>query len=90
MAYRVTVQINVETGEFEVFQIDDIATGGTGARHNAAHEAAAAELGGLIERRPLIEEVPLGGLDPSAAAIPRMEPEAEQTVRPARPKTQER
>lgn len=81
MAYRVSARINTETGEFELFQVDDIDNAtGTGAEHNDGHERVAAAIGGLVERRPQIEEVVTGPLGTDLPAIPRYTEETEEEI----------
>ncbi|MBD0421490.1 hypothetical protein H0H10_20410 [Streptomyces sp. TRM S81-3] len=75
MRVRVRFRFNTETGEVELFQVDDIG-GGSGAGHDAEHDRISAELGAVLARRPDVEEVP-GAEEPPllrhdpAAAAPR-------------------
>ncbi|MET9732492.1 hypothetical protein ABZZ79_18145 [Streptomyces sp. NPDC006458] len=73
MRVRVRFRFNTESGEVELFQVDDVG-GGFGPAHDAEHDRISAELGGLLARRPDVEEVtgteerPLWRHDPIPAA----------------------
>ncbi|MFJ3673144.1 hypothetical protein ACIPSE_42465 [Streptomyces sp. NPDC090106] len=56
MRVRVRFRFNTDTGEVEVFQVDDIGEG-SGPRHDAEHDRISAELGAVLARRPDVEEV---------------------------------
>ncbi|MFI9151295.1 hypothetical protein [Streptomyces sp. NPDC053367] len=57
MRVRVRFRFNTESGEVELFQVDDVGEG-SGPAHDAEHDRISAELGGLLARRPDVEEVP--------------------------------
>lgn len=57
MRVRVRFRFNTESGEVELFQVDDVGSG-SGPAHDAEHDRISAELGGLLARRPDVEEVP--------------------------------
>ncbi|SFC97538.1 hypothetical protein [Streptomyces aidingensis] len=57
MRVRVEFRFNAETGEVEVFRVDDITAGGRRAERETAHEEIAYRLGGLLDRRPGVERV---------------------------------
>jgi hypothetical protein len=57
MRVRVRFRFNTESGEVELFQVDDVGAG-SGPAHDAEHDRISAELGGLLARRPDVEEVP--------------------------------
>ncbi|MFF7449498.1 MULTISPECIES: hypothetical protein [unclassified Streptomyces] len=79
MRVRVRFRFNTDTGEVELFQVDDIGDG-SGPEHEAEHDRVSAELGRLLARRPDIEEVspveepPLWRHDPRSTAAPRSVP----------------
>jgi hypothetical protein len=77
MAFRVSVRIDQRTGQFELFQVDDLGQLGDPAEHNDRHEQVAEDLGRLVARRPEVEEIPAKGVDPRALAVPEM-PSEEQ------------
>ena len=81
MSDRVTVRINTETGAFELFQVDDEAVGRASVDHDASHERVAAELGGLVERRPEIEEVVDGAYARPEPILQPADGEAEESTR---------
>jgi hypothetical protein len=58
MEVKVRFRFNKITGEVEVFDVDqDREPGITEAEHNRQHERVAAEIGWVIERNPLVQEV---------------------------------
>lgn len=57
MAYRVRVRINVRTGEFELFQVEDLDPVAEPAEHNDRHEEVSETVGRFVARRPDVEEV---------------------------------
>ncbi|MGC0333431.1 hypothetical protein RKD23_006421 [Streptomyces sp. SAI-170] len=73
MRVRVRFRFNTESGEVELFQVDDVGEG-SGPAHDAEHDRISAELGGLLARRPDVEEVlpveerPLWRHDPAPAS----------------------
>ncbi|MFF4274618.1 hypothetical protein [Streptomyces sp. NPDC001536] len=80
MRVRVRFRFNTETGEVELFQVDDIGSG-SGPEHDAEHDRISAELGRVLARRPDVEEVspleepPRWRHDPQPAAGLRSEDE---------------
>ncbi|MFD3835585.1 hypothetical protein ACFWWC_04915 [Streptomyces sp. NPDC058642] len=80
MRVRVRFRFNTETGEVELFQVDDIGSG-SGPEHDAEHDRISAELGQVLARRPDVEEVspfeepPRWRHDPPPAAGLRSEDE---------------
>ncbi|MER6183266.1 hypothetical protein [Streptomyces sp. NPDC001652] len=80
MRVRVRFRFNTETGEVELFQVDDIGSG-SGPEHDAEHDRISAELGQVLARRPDVEEIspfeepPRWRHDPQPAAGPRSEDE---------------
>jgi hypothetical protein len=54
---RVRFRYRADTGEVELFEVDDLHTGPRLADHDARHDAAAADVARIIERNALIEEV---------------------------------
>ncbi|MHB9858292.1 hypothetical protein [Streptomyces sp. YIM S03343] len=57
MRVRVEFRYNAETGEVELFQVDDIGRTTRVQDHDAAHEQIAFDLGQVLDRRPGVEEV---------------------------------
>jgi hypothetical protein len=58
MEVKVRFRFNKITGEVEVFDVDqEKAPGVTEAEHNREHDRVAAEIGRVIERNPLVQEV---------------------------------
>lgn len=84
MRVRVRFRFNTETGEVELFQVDDIGSG-SGPEHDAEHDRISAELGQVLARRPDVEEVspleepPRWRHDPRPAAGLRSEDEETET-----------
>ena len=80
MRVRVRFRFNTETGEVELFQVDDIGSG-SGPEHDAEHDRISAELGQVLARRPDVEEIspleepPRWRHDPPPAAGSRAEDE---------------
>ncbi|PWI19961.1 hypothetical protein DI272_41705 [Streptomyces sp. Act143] len=56
MRVRVRFRFNADTGEVELFQVDDIGAG-SGPDHDAEHDRVSAELGQVVARRPDVEEI---------------------------------
>jgi hypothetical protein len=54
---RVRFRYRADTGEVELFEVDDLHTGPRQADHDARHDRAAADVARIIERNALIEEV---------------------------------
>ncbi|MET8147937.1 hypothetical protein ACIBSW_13475 [Actinoplanes sp. NPDC049668] len=68
MRVRITFRYRVETGEVEVFQVDDVPEGPRSADHDARHEQAARGLARLIDPHArIVEELPA---DAEKAATP--------------------
>ncbi len=57
MRVRVQFRVDAETGEVEVFQIDDLGSTLPAGEHEETHDRIAAEIGRVVERRPRVEEV---------------------------------
>lgn len=73
MQVRVRFRYRADTGEVELFEVDDLHSGPRLADHDARHDRAAADVASIIERNALIEEV--------AAQVEMAEP---VTIQPAR------
>jgi len=59
MRVRVRFRYNRETGEVEMFRVDDIEGGLRAPDHDARHERVARDVGrAIVEGNPLIEELP--------------------------------
>ena len=58
MEVKVRFRFNKVTGEVEVFDVDqEKVPGVTEAEHNREHDRVAAEIGRVLERNPLVQEV---------------------------------
>lgn len=57
MRVRVEFRYNAETGEVELFQVDDIGRTTRVQDHDAVHEQIAFDLGRVLDRGPRVEEV---------------------------------
>lgn len=57
MRVQVTFRLNVETGEVEVFQVDDLGGTVTAPDHDAVHDDIAHRIGRTLDPRPDVEEV---------------------------------
>lgn len=60
MRLRVRFRFNAETGEVETFLVEDIDGRAPAADHDARHDRAAADVGRVVERHALVEQVPAG------------------------------
>jgi hypothetical protein len=56
MRVRVRFRYRAETGEVELYEVEDIGQGPREADHDARHDRAAAALARLVEDNALIEE----------------------------------
>jgi hypothetical protein len=75
MRVRVTFQINTQTGEVEVFQVDDVGAGGRSPSHDDDHEEIAQRLGDLIDPLADVVEVVSPPLPPRPAGATQAEEE---------------
>jgi hypothetical protein len=57
MRVKVRFRFNAETGEIEVFGVDDLHEGPRLVDHDAWHDRAAADVARVVEANALIEEV---------------------------------
>ncbi|MER6025703.1 hypothetical protein [Streptomyces sp. NPDC001851] len=57
MRVRVDFRFNAETGEVELFQVDDIGRATRTEDHDATHEDIAHAIGRVLDRSPVPEEV---------------------------------
>ncbi|KUN02856.1 hypothetical protein AQI95_25325 [Streptomyces yokosukanensis] len=57
MRVRVEFRYNAETGEVELFQVDDIGRTTRIEDHDATHEEIAYAIGRVLDRRPGVAEV---------------------------------
>jgi len=73
MRVRVNFRVNAETGEVEVFLIEDISTEEEPER-DAVHDQIAQEVGQIVVRRPAPREV-VGGVGSPPASISEREDE---------------
>jgi hypothetical protein len=87
MKVNVKFRLNKETGQVEIFEIDDWQSTLPEAEHNREHDRIAAEIGNLVERNPRVVEVL-----PGTQAVPVVERgagEAEESTRAEREKQAE-
>lgn len=70
MRVRVEFRYNAETGEVELFQIDDIGRTTRLQDHDAAHDDIAYAIGRVLDRTPGVHEVVDDGHAGSAVALP--------------------
>ncbi len=87
MRVRVRFRYNAESGEVELFQVDDLRDGPRVADHDARHDRAAQEVARVIESNALIEEL---SPSPETAAPrdshgPQVSPEQERGDQRAEP-----
>jgi hypothetical protein len=57
MRVRVRFRFRADTGEVEMFTVEDVSGAVTGADHDRRHDLVTADLARVVERFPLIEEV---------------------------------
>ncbi|MGP4045107.1 hypothetical protein [Streptomyces sp. 2A115] len=57
MRVRVRFRYRADTGEVELYEVEEIGSGPRAADHDARHDRAAAALARLVEDNALIEEV---------------------------------
>jgi len=60
MRVRVRFRFREDTGEVEVFEVDDLHDGPPLTDHDARHDRAAADVARIVEANALIEEIPSG------------------------------
>ncbi|MEU2715318.1 hypothetical protein [Streptomyces sp. NPDC007205] len=70
MRVRVDFRFNAETGEVELFQVDDIGRTARIEDHDAAHEEIAHAIGRVLDRSPVPEEVRDQEREPQARQLP--------------------
>ena len=70
MRVRVKFRYRADTGEVEVFQVDDLHVGPPLTDHDARHERAAADVARVVESNALIEEMPPGFEMPTPQRAP--------------------
>ena len=88
MRVRVRFRVNADTGEVELFLVEDIGTGTELAPdHDETHDAIAYEVGKVVERRPAPEQVPPGLVADATALVYQPTPE-EQAVTEGRKATE--
>ncbi|MBY8847822.1 hypothetical protein [Saccharothrix longispora] len=76
MRVRVRFRYRVDTGEVEVFQVDDLVDGPRAADHDARHDAATLDVARVVDPNPRFLEV--AGTPPAEA--PRL-PEIPRATR---------
>jgi len=67
---RVKFRYNAETGEVEVFQVNDLHSGPRLTDHDARHDRATADVARVVEANALIEEMPPGVEMPTVWTVP--------------------
>ena len=82
MRVRVTMRLNVATGEITPMVVDDLGTR-RGEDHDARHDEIAAEVGRVLDPRPRVVEV-LPGSGPAEETPLLLRPEEEQAELPER------
>lgn len=88
MDVKVRFRFNKKTGEVEVFEVDHEGTIRLPeAEHNSKHDRIAAEVGSVIERKPLVTEVLPGAGKPVPKKV-NQPPVTDQ--QPETPKTREK
>ncbi|MEU8030079.1 hypothetical protein [Streptomyces sp. NPDC049099] len=70
MRVRVEFRYNAETGEVELFQVDDIGRTTRTEDHDATHEEIACAIGRVLDRRPVAEEVRDQEREPQPLQLP--------------------
>ncbi|MFI0980881.1 hypothetical protein ACH4SP_28220 [Streptomyces sp. NPDC021093] len=79
MRVRVKFRYRADTGEVEMYEVEDIGTGPRVADHDARHDRVTAALARLVEDHALIEEVygatgpPRRTVEPASASVPEAE-----------------
>jgi hypothetical protein len=70
---RVRFRYRADTGEVEVFEVDDLRAGPPLTDHDARHDRAAADVARVVESNALIEELAPGAqASPAAQTRPRV------------------
>ncbi len=69
MRVRVRFRYRADTGEVEMFEVDDLRVGPPLADHDARHERAATDVARIVESNALIEEVLPGTEEPMPMAV---------------------
>lgn len=59
MRVKVRFRYRADTGEVEVFEVDDLHDGPRLADHDARHDRATADVARIVESNALIEEIPV-------------------------------
>ncbi|HEY3867435.1 MAG TPA: hypothetical protein VGM10_03765 [Actinocrinis sp.] len=83
MRLRFRFRFNAETGEVETFLVEDVDGRAPAADHDARHDRAAADIGRVVERHALVEQIPGGAERPPKHVEPHAAP-PEQDESPAR------
>lgn len=71
MSYRVRFRYRSDTGEVEIFRVEDTGGEARSADHDRRHERATLDVARVIERNPLIEEEPAQSAVTDSAARTR-------------------
>lgn len=87
MRVKIRFRYRADTGEVELFEVDDLQAGPRLADHDARHDRVAADVARIVESNALIEELPYAaGAAPvtetrPAVAQPAAEHQSEQRER---------
>ncbi len=84
MRVRVRFRFNSDTGEVEVFEVDDARVGPPDFDHDERHDAASLEVARVVDPHPTVTEVA-----PNSTTRVSAEPE-QAAPDPARPSTETR
>ncbi|WP_326719929.1 hypothetical protein OHT59_10835 [Streptomyces sp. NBC_00243] len=79
MRVRIKFRYRADTGEVELFQVDDLQDGPALADHDARHHQAAVDVARVVENGALVEE-----LHPGAERAAPRTPEDRSTAAPQR------
>jgi hypothetical protein len=76
---KVRFRYRADTGEVEVFEVDDLQAGPRLTDHDARHDRAAADVARIVESNALIEELAPGAeAPPISESRPRVAQDPEQ------------
>jgi hypothetical protein len=60
MRVRVRFRYRADTGQVEIFQVDDADGGPRAVDHDRRHDRAAADIARVVEQNPLVEAIAAG------------------------------
>ena len=79
MRVRVRFRYRADTGEIELFQVDDLADGPRAVDHDARHDAATLDVARVVDPHPVVTELSSGPAP--VPTTPETEPEATERDR---------